>query len=66
MMKSLLILAMRSAPKLRTLLTCLRDRASVGPVLARGPFAGVAVTVFLFYCHSWLRRQVEQTLGIGE
>src|SRR6185312_11814897 len=62
----LLILAMRSSPRLRTELVCWRDRANAGPVPGRVLFGGVAVTVFLFYCHSWLRRQMQETFGKAE
>src|SRR5262249_3723508 len=66
MLKSPPSLAMRSGLALRTSLMCSRDRVSEGLVPARGLFVGVAVTVSLFYCHSWLRRQVEYPLGVGE
>ena len=66
MRRSPLILAMRSIPALHTWRECSRDRVSVGLVLARGLFGGVAVRVFLFCSHSWSRRQVQEPLRISE
>ena len=66
MRRSRLILAMRSSQLRHTWLMCSRDRVSAGLVPARGLFVGVAATVSLFYSHSWLRRQVQDPLGISE
>ena len=57
---------MQSSLVLRTWPECWRDRESEGLALALGIFGGVAVTVSLFYSHSWLRRQVQEPLGVGE
>lgn len=62
----LLILAMQLNQMLHTWLVCWRDRVNAEPVPVRGLFGGVVVTVSLFYCHSWLRRQVQEPLRKGE